>query len=337
MSQINDFGDYGFRPIVSAFRPDISTIATSEPMFGMPLQIQYLYGFLQTEDGRMFSPERKFNGSLTGGLYFMAFDGSTLEMHPGTGGGARGELRRTITPEHRRWEKPIFYSMPEGVARPGELDFVLDLQEDRIVYQEGDLFEVTGTLTGLGLQHYTPMRHEGLFYTSVAYWVSGTVLGEKAEGVLFFDNAYWQHSIEWKEYSFYQGEQVGWQVIGNQFEDGTLQWGIIVQGATGFCPAVLIEGDKVIAQSGEASTYFDVDDKGFITKALSTVGDTQWEYTAEEKGYMESFSNTRWNNYLAQLGQTRQVGDERVLRRGYTWMEHFPDRIREIGRDKQLG
>jgi hypothetical protein len=333
----NTFGNFGSRSIVDAFQADLEAIPTTEHMYGLPLQIQYLYGFLETADGKMYSPERKFNGSLTGGLYFMGFDGNTLEMHPGTGTAARGELKRKITPGHRLWHQPIFYNLPEGVARPGELDFVLELKGNHMTYIEGDLFQLEGELQPLGVQHYTPMRHEALYYTNLCYWMTGTVLGQKAEGVLFFDNAYWEHSIEWKEYAYYGGgKQVSWQIFGNKLDDGTIQWGPILQGDHGFSPAIILEGDKVVAQADSAITDHELDDSGFVIAAHSQIGDTMWEFRSEEKGYMESFSRTRWQNYLAQLGKTRLVGDHRQITQGYTWIEHFPDRIQAVGRAKKL-
>ncbi|MBU3068167.1 hypothetical protein KO481_42460 [Nocardia sp. NEAU-G5] len=337
VSHIHTFGDYGFKPMVSAFHADLSAIPISEPMFGLPLQIQHLYGFLETEDGMMYSPARKFNGSLTGGLFFMAYDGKTLELHPGTGGGARGELRRNMSdPGRRKWSNPIFYNLPEGVTRPGELDLLLELHDNEMIYEEGELFDLTGVVQPLGLQHYTPMRDRALFYASLCYSVTGTVLGKKAAGVLFFENAYWKHGIEWKDYDYYAQEQVGWQIFGNTLEDGTIQWGIILQGAEGFTQSIILEADEVVAVSNETANEFDLDDNGFVRKVRSDIDGQIWEFISTEKGYKKSFSNARLANYLSQLGRTRRVGDERAVKRGYTLFQHFPARIVKAGLNKKL-
>jgi hypothetical protein len=46
---------------------------------------------------------------------------------------------------------------------------------------------------------------------------------------------------------------------------------------------------------------------------------------------MTQFSASRWANYRAQYGRTRQVGDTRRLVDGLTWLEGFADRVVEDG------
>jgi len=325
------FGDFGHRTIVGAYRPDLSTMEPDHQVFGLNQQIQWLYGFLRDGDGIVYVPERKFNASLTGGLFLMSGESGTLNVNHGTGRSARGELRRIIEPDHRRWHEPVFQRLPSGIVRHDEQPFLLDLTNDRIEYGEGDLLQLEGPSAGLGVQFLDASRFEPLFYSSLCFWVQGEVLGKAVEGPIFFDSTYWRHGHEWKECRHYKHLQVGWHVFANKYEDGSVEWGHLVVGREGFTPAVVVEGDRVVCMSPNLRGSFCLDDDDWVTSLILDVDGHEYEFCGHEAGFMEEFSKSRWANYRAQYGQTRRRGDSRPLRDGFTWLECFADRIRDEG------
>jgi hypothetical protein len=330
----DQFGSFGNKCFAGGFEPDLSRMHPFDPVMGMPLGIQWLYAFLQDEDGLIYCPERKFIATLTGGLFLMTNESGTLNINPLSGKGYRGELRRVNDPDHRRWHNPVYHRMPAGTVPEGEQGFVLDLRDDRMEYSEGNLIDLAGPSAGLGMQFYNANPECPLFYSSLAYWLEGEVLGKKVEGPFFFDHVYWPAGRDWKEYIYYLEKQIGWEVFANRYEDGTVQWGHFVNGTDGFNPGVVIEGDKVLAASGDVKCSFKLGEEGWVTALERDVDGELFEFVGGEEGWMHQFSESRrqgHDDYLAQYGKTRPLGETRNLIEGFTWLECFAERIKAAG------
>ncbi|WP_019873696.1 hypothetical protein [Sporichthya polymorpha] len=332
------FGDFDHRVTVGAFRPDPQTMAVQEMQHGLPLQATWLYGFFRDEQGLVSAIERKFVGSLTSGCFVMTQDGDSaneLNVHPDSGRSARGELRRVLEGPERRWHEPVFQRLPAGTVPAGEQPMDLRWTGDAISYSEGDILDLSGPRAGLGVQFYVASRANPMLYTSTCHWVSGTFQGRAVSGPLWMDNSYWVHGLEWKEYGYFNGLQVAWHVFCNSFADGSFEWGHLVMGREGFTPGIVVSGgtagEGVVASTPDLHAKFSVDDGAWPQAASFDLGSAQYEFTGPPTGRMTQFSASRWANYRAQFGQTRQVGDSRELVDGLTWLEAFADRISEDG------
>ena len=104
------------------------------------------------------------------------------------------------------------------------------------------------TLQGPGFQFYAPAREEPLFYTTQVYWVTGTIDGKPVEGFIGLDNGYWTHGQEWKEYRYFSDLELSWEVFGNKFTDGAVEYGVIVKGRRGWSGAATFESGKLDRQ-----------------------------------------------------------------------------------------
>lgn len=334
MPDTQQFADFGHRPLVGGFVPDLARMNPENQPHGLELQIQWIYAFLRDAEGNVYAPERKFIASLTGGLFFMTDETGTLNFNKASGRGQRGELRRTFTDEFFRWDKPMWKRMPEGTVSPDELDFFMEVRADRMIYREGDLIDLAGPNAGLGMQFYSPANDAPLLYTSQCFWLEGTVDGKQVEGPIFYDNVYWPHGKEWKEYRYFNELQVGWHVFANKFTDGTIEWGHQVNGTKGFNPGIVINGDQVVVATPDLRGDYHLQDKGFVTKLDFSMDGHEYQFLGDEKGWMEEFSLSRsqgTNEYRAQYGETRRKGDTRELHMSCTWLECFADRIRDNG------
>jgi hypothetical protein len=330
----NQFGSFGNRCLASGFEPDLSKMHPFDPVMGMPLGIQWLYAFLQDEDGNIYCPERKFISTLTGGLFLMTNESGTLNINTASGKGYRGELKRENDADRRRWHKPVFHRMPAGTVPEGEQDFILELRNDTMEYSEGDLIDLAGPSAGLGMQFYDSRPEAPLFYSSLCYWLKGEVLGKRVEGPFFFDHVYWPAGRDWKEYEYYLKTQIGWEVFANKYDDGTIQWGHFVNGIDGFNPGVVIEGDQVLAASGDVRASFVLNEGGWVTALEHDLDGEVFEFVGDELGWMRQFSESRQqghDDYRAQYGKTRPVDEKRRLVAGFTWLECFAERIKGAG------
>ena len=324
-------GDFDFRTVAGTFQLRLAELQPDTPLHGMQLQSQYLYGGLRSADGTMFVVERKFAGPMSGGLYLMSNEGGELKLLPGSIRSARGELVRQFTPDTRHWSDHLMHKVGAEMAPAGEQGLDLTIDDHSMNWSEGELLNLTGSVTGSGVQFYSPMRTEPLLYGSQAFWVKGTMLGTPVEGAIFFDHLYFRHGIEWKEYTWYKDIQVSWNVFGNLFDDGIVEFGHIVRGRRGWNVGVVAEGTEIIGVSTDVRGDFALDGDDFVAGATYDLGDAQWEFTADPDGRMSGFNKARWGGYRAQGGITRRKGDTRTLVNGWTWLECFADRIRGEG------
>jgi hypothetical protein len=104
-----------------------------------------------------------------------------------------------------------------------------------------------------------------------------------------------------------------------------------VIGRDGFTPGVVINNGEQVTATPDLRAKFGMDDNGWPETATFDLGEVQYEFDGPATGRMTEFSASRWANYRAQLGRTRQVGDTRTLVDGLTWLEGFADRVAADG------
>src|SRR5581483_587596 len=214
-------GVFDTRALVGAFDPKISEFKLSEPRFGANLQAMYLYGGMHSDSGKFYVVERKFLSSMTGGLFIMSNQGGSMELDPGSPRSGRGEVRREFDDTSMRWHEPIMQRIPEELRVAEEQPLDLRVTDDEFRWSEGNLLDLSGPMPSVGLQFVAPMKGQLLVYQSQCYWLKGTLLGEEAEGPIFFDHIFWTpHGLEWKETPMYTDRQVSWTIFGNKLDDG---------------------------------------------------------------------------------------------------------------------
>lgn len=321
-------GDFNFTTVVGDFEHRLEDLPHNEPLHGLPLQSQYLYGGFRSEDGTLYVVERKFGLAFTGGLWLMSSEGGNLDLLPGSINSSRGELVRDFTPTSRKYTDHLMHKVGADNA-PNAEAIELYIDNDTMTWKEGDLLDLKGTIRAKGMQYFAPMRDEPLIYLSVPYWMEGTVMGKKVEGAVFFDHLYFRHGIEWKEYAWYTDVQVSWNVFANMYEDGTFEWGHIVKGTEGFAAAIVIDDKGGTTASSSFDVSYKLDSDDCVAHAEYKLPQDTWEFTGDEDGKMLQFNKARWGGYRAQGGITRRVGDDRKLANGWTWLECFADRMRD--------
>jgi len=326
------YGDFNYRTVVGGFVNDLSRMRPDAVHFGLEQQIEYVYGFLNGADGSTVCLEQKFVGSVSTGTFVMLTDGEGgLNVQPETTRSYRGEVRRTIEDKYRSWSDPVMLRLPPSARRDGDLPYLLELDGDSFVWDQGELCRLEGEIRTLGVQFYAASAVEPLFFTSIPYWVEGHVLGRPASGLIYFDRVHLRPGREWKETAMFTDIQLSWNIFGNRFADGSIEYGKIVVGKHGFNAAMVVDDRRLIGAAARVPVQYQLNDAGFIRRAVYTVGEHQWEFLGADEGNMAEFSASRWNGYHAQFGVTRRVGDQRELVSGVTWLESFDHRIREAG------
>ncbi|GAA0617170.1 hypothetical protein GCM10009547_19180 [Sporichthya brevicatena] len=324
MTDDQRFGDFHYAPVVGTYTPKFSELLPHTSIAGLSLQSQYLYGGFRAESGTVYVLERKFIGPMTGGLYLLHNGGGRMELHEGSKRSAKGEMVRTIEPDFRRW---ITKGMLSG---DHEEPIDLRIDDNAMTWEEGSLLSLSGPRPTLGGQFLSSMRDEPLAYASQPYWLTGTILGEQVEGPIFFDQVYFRHGSEWKEYPYYTDVQIVWNIFANKYADGTIEFGNITKGRRRWGAGIVAEGNQAIAEANHVGAEFEVDADGYVTGASYDLGEAGvWDFVGDPAQQLSGFNKARWGGYRAQGGMTRRRGDTREVVTGWTWVEAFSDRMKE--------
>lgn len=326
-----EFGEFDFRTVVGAFQPRVATMQPTSTYHGLGMQVQYTYAYLGDEEGNSYVIERKYIGSMTGGLYIMCNEHGTLGLRPETSVSARGELRRFSSPEMRRWSEPVLQRTRDTIAPRDERPLHVELTDTSVLWDEGDLLHLEGTPGALGVQGYSPMPDDPWFYSEYPCRVSGTVVGRPCRGIMVVETGYWKHGVEPKEAKFFREIEHSFNAFGNLLDDGTMQWGTLVRGGQGMRVAAVVEDlngvGTVVLASSDLECRYRVEDSGQIYYAEQESAGQIWEYRSNGSSHMDDFEASRWDGYGSMAGITTLRGDARGVEFGYGWFEYFRHRI----------
>jgi hypothetical protein len=331
MSEISSFADFDYRTVVGAFRPTVESMLPTNLYHGLSMQVQYVYGFLADDNGNSYVVERKFIGPMTGGCYIMSTENGSLGVVAATSRSARGELRRSSTPTQRRWAEPVLQRLAPGIAPGDEQPLAIELTDTHISWDEGDILHLEGQTGALGVQAYAPMPEQPWFYSEVPHRATGTLLGRPVRGIVVLEQGYWPHGVDSKEFIFYAQLEKSFNAFGNLLDDGSMQWGMIVNGKQGLACAVVVEDHDgvgtVLTASSDHNQRYQFDAGGHIDSSTIEADGTVWEFTGDKSGWMDDFAQSRWGGYGSQAGSTTRRGDARKPTFSYGWFEYFADRI----------
>lgn len=324
------FGDFQFQAVVDSYQPKLRDLHPSDLRHGLQLQVQYFYGGLRDSDGNTWMLERKFCGPMTGGIWLMSDATGAIALHPQAINATRGESIRTIEPDRRVWTNHLMHKLAPRYGITSH-PMTIELDDEGIVWHEGELFELSGKLQGPGFQHYMPAREEPLFYTTQIYWVTGVVDGKPCDGFIGLDHGYFAAGKEWKEYRYFSDLELSWGVFANRFADNSTEYGVLVKGRQGWSGAATFANGELIAKSDRVGASYALDDDGFIIDAEFDLDGTKYSMVGVENGRFTSFAEARWAGYASQSTIVRRIGDDRPVENGFCWVEFFPERIRKEG------
>ncbi|MEW6472617.1 MAG: hypothetical protein AB1679_10125 [Actinomycetota bacterium] len=334
MAEGRRVGDFNNQAVVAAFDFHIADLDENVEIHGLGQRAIWPFGGLRNEAGNLYVLERKLVHQMTGGLWLMSDKDGDLNLVPKAVHSARGELRRELTPGRRIYRDHLMAKLGD-LAPAEEQSFYFDITDDALVWQEGELCDLSGRALGPGMHLFDADREWPFMYITRAFWTTGTVMGEAVSGIIWCDHGYWRDRGEWKEQPFYTEKQVAWNVFSNQYDDGTHEWGHIVRG-TGGLGACMVAGDETaVATTGNFESSFVLDDQDYVSSARYRASDQEWEFTADPAGRMLHFNKARWAGYRAQSGAMRRVGDTRKVVNAFVWLECFADRIRAEGLAKK--
>jgi len=159
--------------------------------------------------------------------------------------------------------------------------------------------------------------------------LTGTILGEQVEGPIFFDQVYFRHGSEWKEYPYYTDVQVVWNIFANKYADGTVEFGNITKGRGRWGAGIVVEGTTPLAEAASVGPSSTSMRRLRHRCELRPGAAGLWDFTGDPNQQLGGFNKARWGGYRAQGGMTRRRGDDREVVTGWTWVEAFSDRMKD--------
>jgi hypothetical protein len=302
---------WGSRTLVRAFVPSAATYFRTHRPHGLAYQSTWLWSCVTDESGQQYAVTREFK-----------VEASTLavvsQLEHGTGRDSPrlynnlylGIVLHNIDAANGR----VFVS---SYPAKGALAFSVEIQPQRFHHIEaGGEVDLHYTALGPAMEYFCPGELEDGLYASEFCAIEGTVRGRSVRGFGGMDIAWGPPGIGWTQSKIYTLLEEYWVVFVNEFEDGTCEYGVAVDGAAAFSVGFLVRNGTP-QHLGDAEIVMQRSADGFPTAAAITLGADRYDFTttarvAQIKGLMQ------WAN-----GAMVQANGSRQARRRFAWIEYF--------------
>jgi hypothetical protein len=290
--------------------------------FGLAPMGTYFFSCVSDEEGNFYAPIRKVVTEMSTGLQMSSnFDADNLEIAP-----------KTFLASHRgagvKWsisDESDQFTIA-AAATPYSQPFELTIADDHFVWSEGDLMIIGGRRLGLGYQWFTPNIDErgGNFYASQAFAASGHIQGRPVNGYMSIDSFYGPTGQVYNNGPIFNAVEVAWVSFVNTYADGEHESGGLCLGKENWGFAVVSDHNGPIVETTDIEADVVLDSDKYVEKARYAVLDTEWEFTAIDRGQMRALAAARGDAYHGQAGRVRRVGDRREPLTSHAWIETFP-------------
>lgn len=306
-------GRFGYQPVLGVV--EAAAEARYEPLLGLPMSMQYLYGSLYGPGGEYFWPIRGFYRERARYLHIAH---GTVETDLG------------YAPEgSAAYQGPVAH-VPEGrgyVTRTSDGVPLLWADGDQFRWSETGAVEVEAERVSPTMQFHVPDVEVPLVYTSAAFRAVGTVLGVPVEGWLFHDSIHMPQGMDIVRSPYIEALEGAWVAFVTEFEDGEVHCGHLIWGTDRFQGIVLTRTDGPTLIARDVGVEYAVDGHGYperVTYRSLTAG--RWTWTARPGGRMPIRGDVpeghRWRQ-----GVVRQEGEARAVARSEALMEVYLDRL----------
>ena len=319
-------GGFEHRPIVGAFDPTPFDSAPTKSYFGLPLMCTWFYLNWRDDEGNLYEAHRTILG-------LEASVGFLLNAPAG------GELRQWAPSADQRFfsgtvitavdkESHRIFSRPSERNYAAGMPFECKRTHEGLEYHEGDTVQFTGRRIGPGMQFYVPTGETPLYYTSIQHRISGHCLGRPAEGFLWWDQCYLPPGVTWRNSDYFKWAELAWTVVGNEYEDGSMDVGHICYGADGFNFAFIVNERGEVKHCTTDVTARDIEYKPntFPGHMYYVVDGQDWEWTVDPIGDCPDMASGQ-DNYRSSEGYLRRAGEQRKPVVWHAYNEFFPRSI----------
>jgi hypothetical protein len=305
---------WGSRTLVRAFTPTAETYYRTHRPHGLAHQATWIWSCVADAEGQQYAVTREFKVEAT-----------TLALV--------SRLERDASRDSPRAYTNLYLGIIQhdldttggrvlvaSYPAKGTLPFTVEIAPQRYHHTEaGGEVDLRFTALGPAMEYFCPGEHEDGLYASELCEVEGTVQGRPVRGFGGMDIAWGPPGIGWTQSKIYSLLEEYWVVFVNEFEDGSREYGVAVDGVDDFSVGFLVR-ERVPVHVGGAHIAMQRAADGFPARAAITLGAERYGFSttarvAQIKGRMQ------WAN-----GEMVLDGAARPARRRFAWIEYFAKR-----------
>ncbi len=302
---------WGARALVRAFTPAAQTYHRTHRPHGLAHQSTWVWSCVADESGQEYAITREFKA-----------EASTLavvsKLEQGTGKDSprlynnlyMGILLHHIDPASGHVHVGSY-------PAKGSLSFSVDIDPQHYQHVEaGGQVDLNYKALGPAMEYFCPGELEDALYASEFCEVEGIVQGRPVRGFGGMDIAWAPPGIGWTQGKIYTLLEEYWVVFVNEFEDGSREYGIAVDGTAEFSVGFLVRNGEP-KHVGGAAIDMRRNPDGFPIAAIVTLDSERYQFAtaarvAQIKGFMQ------WAS-----GEMVRAGSSPPVRRRFAWMEYF--------------
>lgn len=301
---------WGTRTLVRAYTPTAETYYRTSRPHGLAYQSTWLWSCVADDAGQHYAITREFKVEATTLAVI-----SKLEPHTGRNS-QRLYNNLYLGIIHHQIDSAAGAVGVASYPAKSTLPFSIEIQPQHYHHVEaaGEL-DLHFTALGPAMEYFCPGELEDGLYSSEFCEVAGSIQGRPVRGFGGMDIAWGPPGVGWTQSKIYSLLEEYWVVFVNEFDDGTREYGIAVDGVEDFSVGFLVR-DRVPQHLGGAEIAMQRDPDGFPCAAEITLGADRYRFTttarvAQIKGHMQ------WAN-----GSMLQDGAPPARRR-FAWIEYF--------------
>jgi hypothetical protein len=301
---------WGTRTLVRAFTPVAETYHRTFRPHGLAHQGTWVWSCVADDSGQHYAITREFKVEATTLAVVSKLERDTGRSSP--------RLYNNL------YLGIIYHAIDsaDGCVRvasypsKGALPFSVEIQPQRYHHTEaGGGVDLRFVALGPAMEYFCPGEWEDGLYASEFCEVTGTVQGNPVRGFGGMDIAWGPAGVGWTQSKIYSLLEEYWVVFVNEFDDGTREYGIAVDGVAEFSVGFLVR-NGVPQHVGGATIAPQRGADGFPSAAEIRLGAECYRFAttarvAQIKGLMQ------WAS-----GEMAQERTARARRR-FAWMEYF--------------
>lgn len=321
LDRLPGVGDFGHQVVLGPFEITTEAMRPDFSPQGLTLDAGYIYSQFRDEDDNIYTFLRKVAGYWTGPLVMRSnASGGQIEMLSQMFDSYTGALEVDWDADRIRWRSPE--ALPD-VKHP----FSFSTTTEKASWVEGDLLEIDGRMLRPGMQWYCPNpRYPGLYALHV-YQAEGTILGRKVKGWFGYDFIYFLPGVPWQKGPYPGRLETAYHTLANEYDDGTVEIGMICYGLEGWTFAILSDGETLTHCAREVDVQIVRKPNGYPHEILFSFDDVEYHWRADPRGELSTVKGFSGSTdvYRGAEGHCQRVGDPRTIVNGQGWIDFFQD------------
>lgn len=309
-------GDFRHQVALGPFDIDLNRLHPTFQPQGLVLDAGWLYGQFRDEANNIITCLRKVAGYWTGGLAILDNQGADdLRYNPQPTHAGGLEIEPT--------EAAITWR--SGINQPDPAkSFAFTQTLQGCDWREGEILRITGTLLRPGMQWYDCNPDGGLYALHV-HKAEGTVLGRTVKGWFGYDFIYHPPHRPWTVGPYPNRLEGAYHTLANEFDDGSVEVGMICYGLEGWTFAIISDGEKLIHCAREVDIDVVRRADGFPEEILYHFDGVRYHWRADPRGRIVGMMDKYGGAYRGSEGHCQRLGDARRVVNGLGWIDFFAD------------